>query len=481
MSSGQNITGDAANEPSICRRSDQLATRWRSAGGSLTASPRISAQGGWAYTTNGGDTWTFPGVARKQRLPQRPRAELRSHRRILLSQPRHELLRRHLALARLAANHGRASDRRPAATSNGSRSTPRTSSGQGFQYQSWSTAGNNYGGRQFSRSTDGGFTWIDPIFIPNGPSWGTLDVDSNGNLFIGGVNFEHGPDLVRPLERTRRTAPSSRLLTSSTPVNLGGNLVASPEPINPVGLVGQIYGRSRPLRARARTTTSTCSRACDPFSGARAAMSCSSAALMAGRPSARRAGSTTTRRTQTNGIGSAQWRSRRMAASMSSGSIRATPRTTPIRSSSIPTARTAASRGRRTSPVSQPFNPFLGYPNQNKMGDYMQVVSDNSGGNVAYCATFNGEQDVYYVRVAPHVPTPSSVVSRKTHGSSGVFDINLAAHRQLRESNAASAAGRTSMRTRWSSPFRCRSPSVASMLRAPIVLRPRRTQSPAVS
>jgi hypothetical protein len=33
--------------------------------------------------------------------------------------------------------------------------------------------------------------------------------------------------------------------------------------------------------------------------------------------------------------------------------------------------------------VSQPFNPFLGYPNQAKMGDYIQVVSDNGGGNVA--------------------------------------------------------------------------------------------------
>jgi hypothetical protein len=51
--------------------------------------------------------------------------------------------------------------------------------------------------------------------------------------------------------------------------------------------------------------------------------------------------------------------------------------------------------------VSQPFNPFLGYPNQNKMGDYMSIVSDLSGGNVAYTATFNGEEDVYYARVAP--------------------------------------------------------------------------------
>jgi len=47
------------------------------------------------------------------------------------------------------------------------------------------------------------------------------------------------------------------------------------------------------------------------------------------------------------------------------------------------------------------FDPFLGYPNQNKIGDYITIVSDIAGGNVAYTATFNGEQDIYYVRVAP--------------------------------------------------------------------------------
>jgi hypothetical protein len=51
--------------------------------------------------------------------------------------------------------------------------------------------------------------------------------------------------------------------------------------------------------------------------------------------------------------------------------------------------------------VSDPFNPLIGYPNQKKIGDYITIVSDIAGGNVAYTATFNGEQDVYYVRVAP--------------------------------------------------------------------------------
>ena len=39
--------------------------------------------------------------------------------------------------------------------------------------------------------------------------------------------------------------------------------------------------------------------------------------------------------------------------------------------------------------VSNAFNPSEGYPNQNKIGDYITIVSDNTGGNVAYSATFN--------------------------------------------------------------------------------------------
>ena len=75
--------------------------------------------------------------------------------------------------------------------------------------------------------------------------------------------------------------------------------------------------------------------------------------------------------------------------------------------------------------VSNSFNPLIGYPNQNKMGDYMTIVSDNTGGNVAYCATFNGEEDIYYVRVAPSAPAALSAVSRKTHGGAGTFDVPL--------------------------------------------------------
>ena len=95
------------------------------------------------------------------------------------------------------------------------------STGHGFQYQAWSTSGNNYGGRQFSRSTDGGVTWLNPINIPNSPAWGTLDVDTNGNLFIGGVNLGTGQIWCMRSTNARNGAVTPTF-DQSTRVNLGG-------------------------------------------------------------------------------------------------------------------------------------------------------------------------------------------------------------------------------------------------------------------
>jgi hypothetical protein len=51
------------------------------------------------------------------------------------------------------------------------------------------------------------------------------------------------------------------------------------------------------------------------------------------------------------------------------------------------------------------FNHLIGFPNQDKIGDYYDMVSDNFGANVAFSATFTGGQDVYYMRMTA-VPEP---------------------------------------------------------------------------
>ena len=57
-------------------------------------------------------------------------------------------------------------------------------------------------------------------------------------------------------------------------------------------------------------------------------------------------------------------------------------------------------------PVTPEFNTHLPYDTgtenqKDKLGDYAQLVSDANGAHVAYAATFNGEQDVYYLNVFP--------------------------------------------------------------------------------
>ena len=49
--------------------------------------------------------------------------------------------------------------------------------------------------------------------------------------------------------------------------------------------------------------------------------------------------------------------------------------------------------------VSPPFNHSLGYPVQRKMGDYIGMISLEDAACIAYAATFNGEQDIFFLRV----------------------------------------------------------------------------------
>jgi hypothetical protein len=50
-------------------------------------------------------------------------------------------------------------------------------------------------------------------------------------------------------------------------------------------------------------------------------------------------------------------------------------------------------------PITPVFDSHAGWPIQRKMGDYFHMVSDDVGADLAYAATFNGEQDVYYLRI----------------------------------------------------------------------------------
>jgi len=52
--------------------------------------------------------------------------------------------------------------------------------------------------------------------------------------------------------------------------------------------------------------------------------------------------------------------------------------------------------------LSESFDPLVGWPNQQKMGDYYEMISDNTSAHLAWANTLNNEQDVYYTRITPN-------------------------------------------------------------------------------
>jgi hypothetical protein len=72
--------------------------------------------------------------------------------------------------------------------------------------------------------------------------------------------------------------------------------------------------------------------------------------------------------------------------------------------------------------LSDAFDPHLGWPQQNKMGDYFDMISDNNGAFLAWAGTFNGEQDVYYGRISQ---IPVAIDDRQDDsGIPGTFSLS---------------------------------------------------------
>ena len=397
--SGQNITGDAANEPSIAvdpTDHRKMVIGWRQFN-SVSSNFR---QAGWGFTNDGGFSWTFPGVLENNVFRSDPvlAANDTGHFFYLsLLENFFDNMWRSIDSGRSWTNLGFATggDKQWFAIDN------TNSTGHGFQYQCWSTDGNNYGGRQFSRSIDGGSTWMNPIFLPNSPKWGTPDVDADGNLFIGGVNANSGQiwSLRSSNAKNGAATPSFDRVTA---VNMGGRVVdlTSAQAINPVGLVGQIF-IAADLSGSPTNNNVYMVASLRPFGAT------NGSDVMFVRSTDRGVSFDPPRRINDDPLNQSKWHWFGTLAVAPNGRIDSVwldTRNAANNTDSQLFYSYSLDGGNSWSPnvaVSDPFDPHVGYPNQNKIGDYLTIVSDIAGGNVAYSATFNGEEDIYYVRVAP--------------------------------------------------------------------------------
>src|SRR5436190_2947147 len=410
---GNNIVGDAANECSISvdpTNGSRMAIGWRQFN-NVTSNFR---QGGYGYTNDGGIHWTFPGVLENNVFRSDPVTnsdETGTFFYLSLLQTFCENMYR-------STNGGQSwTELQADGLADGGDKEWFTidktdSPGHGFQYQS-SDGGDcdNSGVVEFQRSTDGGVTWQPPIAIPNGPTIGTLDVDTNGNLFIGGEGVSTFYCVRSSNAQFGNQTPT---FDQVTPVDMGGDLVFGGA-INPGGLSGQlflavdrsggvtnnnIYMLASVLPAGRSTTDVMFVRSTDGGVTFSAPHKDNDDAV---NPSKWHWFGTFS--VAPNGRLDAVWYDTRNAANNTDSQLFYSWST---------------DAGVTWSPnvaVSNAFNPFEGYPNQNKIGDYITIVSDATGGNVAYSATFNfnpnqgqHEEDVYYVRVSPSgggTPTPT--------------------------------------------------------------------------
>src|SRR6266850_354754 len=396
---GNNRVGDAANEPSICvdrNNPNRMSIGWRQ----FSSVASNFREAGFAYTTNGGTRWIAPGILENNVFRSDPILNSDTAGRFFylsLVQNFFDDLWRSVtggqSWTRVAPADG--GDKQWFTIDN------THSSGRGFQYQCWSTDGNNYGGRQFTRSTDGGLTWMDPINIPNSPAWGTLDVDSVGNLFIGGVNLT--TDRIWCVRSTNaKNAGVVPTFDRSTAVNLGGDIVFG-EPINPEGLVGQVF------LAVDRSGTSTNDNVY-MLASVQPPGFTNGSDVMFVRSTNGGITFSAPRRINDDPVNHAKWHWFGTLSVAPGGRIDVVwydTRNSPNNVTSQLFYSFSIDGGNTWSPnvaVSNLFNPFIGYPNQSKIGDYITVVSDDAGANVAYAATFNGEEDIYYVRIRPALP-----------------------------------------------------------------------------
>ena len=420
-STGRNILGDAANEPSISvdpTNGNKMAIAWRQFN-SVTSNFR---QAGWGYTTDGGTSWTFPGVLENNVFRSDPVSNSDETGKFFYLSLRSNQAQQFFCDDMWRSLNGGQSWTNQGPAHGGDKewfTIDKTNGmGHGFQYQFW-TGFFNCDGGEFSRSTDGGVTWMNGINIPNSPIHGTLDVDTNGNLFIGGSVGSQFSCVRSSNAQNGNVTPTFDQVTT---VNLGGSEVGGG--INGVGLDGQPFLVVD--RSGGPTNNNIYMLASVRPTGAN-----NGTDVMFVRSTNGGQTFSAPHRINDDPINHNKWHwfgTLSVAPNGRIDSVWLDTRNASNNTDSQLFYSYSTDGGSTWSPnvaVSNSFNPFIGYPNQNKIGDYITIVSDNTGGNVAYAATFNNEEDVYYVRVGPGAPVAQSAFSRKTHGGAGTFDVPL--------------------------------------------------------
>ncbi len=396
---GMNIVGDAANEPSITvypfdRR--RMVIGWRQFD-SIGSNFR---EAGWALTDDEGASWTFPGVLEEGVFRTDPVLDADSEGRLFYNSLSGADLLDMDVWRSLDGGQGWLS---PVPAFGGDKNWMVVDStggiGDGNVYGTWQRPIGCCGPDVFTRSVDGALSFESPVPVTNSPSFGVLAVGPDGEVYAAGIDGDSGQDfntLVVSRSDDARDAGASPTFTGRE-VDLGGSLVFGGGP-NPAGLQGQVWvatDRSDgPSRGHAYLLASVNPPGGDPLD-----------VRIARTIDGGQSWEPSVRVNDDAGTSAYQW----------FGTISVAPnrRIDVVWNDTRNSGMTFVSQlfytwsydGGKTwwpsAPVSPAFDSSLGWPNQDKLGDYYDMISDDLGADLAWAATFNGEQDVYYLRLFP--------------------------------------------------------------------------------
>ncbi|NNM26147.1 MAG: exo-alpha-sialidase [Phycisphaerales bacterium] len=384
---GNNILGDAANEPSIAidpTDPRRAVIGWRQFD-SVFSSFR---EGGYAWTDDGGQTWTFPGVLEEGVFRSDPVLDVDADGRFFYN----SLTGGFVNTIHVSTDGGRTFDMGTFAFGGDKQwmGIDRTGgTGHGNVYANWTRTFSTCDG-QFTLSYDDGMSYEDCIDVPGAPRWGTIAVDADGAVYIAGTGF------VVAKSTTLRDPGLPPAFDFATPIDLGGPGLFGAAP-NPGGLGGQTWidvdVSGGPRHGDVYLLSTVDPPGNDPADVVLARST--DGGLTWSDPI----------RVNDDPPGPDAWQWFATMAVAPDGRIDVVWNDT--RNSleaNISELYYASSRdGGRTwfenTPITPAFDSWLGWPQQNKLGDYYDMVSDDRAANVAYAATFNGEQDVYFTRI----------------------------------------------------------------------------------
>ena len=396
---GNNILGDAANEPSIAvdpTNPDHIVIGWRQFD-NVNSNFR---QAGYGYSSDGGQNWTFPGVLQPTVFRSDPVLDFDAAGNFYYNSLT-TVTGDYTCNVFKSINGGAAWDAGTDAHGGDKQwmAIDRTQGpGSGNIYSAWNSAYSSCSPGFFTRSANAGTSYEDCVEVDGNPYWGTMTVGPAGELYVSGSGSSDG---VTVAKSTGAQIPGSAITWNfATYVNLDGYVTGN-SPINPLGILGQVSigvdHSNGPGRGNVYVLASVARMSVSDPADVMYAKSTDGGATF-GPP----------KRINTDiSIDNYQWfGTMSVAPNGRIDVIWLDTRDFPGSYLSSLYYCYSDDQGETWSinkKLSDSFDPSVGYPQQDKMGDYFDMVSDNEGAHLAWANTLNGEEDVYYTHIIPTI------------------------------------------------------------------------------